>query len=162
MIKKELTKAEFEEMKQGMASEFGRLKREVGSGGDRQAPPTPVVAFVPSYRIDTEHFTGQAGSKDGNLYFHFWGTHAAPLPDGFKDKLGDAFTACFPYSRCEWDWVPEGQHPDTLELEEEKLLPHHRGSWVVRVPGIGTHLFVDTLVMKLFEGLAHSLRPSNA
>lgn len=156
---RQLTKEEFETMKQGMHGEFRRLKGEVGpeeAEGDRRKP---IVGVVFS-QVDRPLYFGEVGLKDGDAYFHFFpSTQTAAIssfywPEVLGPKIAQVYNKVFPMVEGMWDYCPDVEHPQASESERAAQLS---GSIVLRVPGAASNLFIGELCTKLFEELDRAL-----
>jgi hypothetical protein len=91
-------------------------------------------------RYDRPRYWAEIGTKGADLIYHFFPLEGQNFPEGFADKMGDAFFEVF-------------KQPDKLEAAVSQEL----NSWAVRVRG-ANHILLDLSVpIRVLEVLDQKL-----
>jgi hypothetical protein len=160
-ILKNLTREEWDGLKQGMTKELTRLGSEVGVGesvtGDRKN-----LVGVEFTRFSHPEYLGEYGKKDGDVIYHFYPAMDGKIPcfhwpDIMGPYVAHAFATVFPHNDGLWDYCPELANPDDDPAEPKRV-----GSIVVCLPGAARNLFIDDLLPRVFEELNRTLPPASA
>jgi hypothetical protein len=141
-------RAEWDERVKNGDSVAEHFNKEVETVGKSEVAP---VAFA---RTERPSFTGEVGTVDSDLFFHFWPSNddryssvmqiadesVRVFCDVFADALATSFIEVFKFEdKMCWDFVPE------------------MNSWVVRVSGFADNPHSDELAARLFDVLQNRL-----
>lgn len=146
--KKIITRAEFDEMRQTMRDEMTTLGKQVISEERYQEDKLKKIEGVKFRDHRGNGYLGEVGSKDNDIFYHFFPTSPDGFPGGFQEALHNVYGEVYPFADGMIDYCPDVSHPSNTEL---------LGSWVIRIPGQAGHLFAEKLFVRFFSSLDHRL-----